>query len=198
MPILISCGLLCAKAVPVKVATTRPAATAALRNCIESPPWFYISRSASAAVRSFLQHATIILTCCQPLKRQPKFTLKEYKSSGMPFRNLDLRRVHLKHLRRAELPQFWEFDKGRHQQQSSRDRGRWGEVRNEMSINLMQSAHDAPRCKAKSKRTGKPVVRPRFAAVVSAGCMEPVAVRRRVSRMAITGTARAQKRRSRQ
>ncbi len=25
-----------------------------------------------------------------------------------------------------------------------------------MSINPMQSAHDAPRCKAKSKRTGKP------------------------------------------
>ena len=26
-----------------------------------------------------------------------------------------------------------------------------------MTINPMQSAHDAPRCKAKSKRTGKPL-----------------------------------------
>ena len=29
-----------------------------------------------------------------------------------------------------------------------------------MTINLMQSAHDAPRCKAKSKRTGKPCKSP--------------------------------------
>jgi hypothetical protein len=32
----------------------------------------------------------------------------------------------------------------------------WGEVPNLMTINPMQSAHDAPRCKAKSKRTGNP------------------------------------------
>jgi hypothetical protein len=41
-------------------------------------------------------------------------------------------------------------------------------------------------------------VRLRFAAVASVGCMEPVVVRRSVSRMGIIDTARAQKRRSRQ
>ncbi len=35
-----------------------------------------------------------------------------------------------------------------------------GRYQNEMSINPMQSAHGAPRCKAKSKRTGKPCCAP--------------------------------------
>ena len=36
-----------------------------------------------------------------------------------------------------------------------------------MTINPMQSAHDAPRCKAKSKRTGSAVERLRYAALAS-------------------------------
>src|SRR4051812_1995782 len=55
IPILISCGLFCAWAAPAKFATIRPAATAALRNCIDSTPWFSVSRLASVAVRFFLQ-----------------------------------------------------------------------------------------------------------------------------------------------
>src|SRR3954451_8487356 len=55
IPILISCGLFCAKAAPAKFASKRPAATAALRNCIDSPPWFQVSRFASVAARFFLQ-----------------------------------------------------------------------------------------------------------------------------------------------
>ena len=39
------------------------------------------------------------------LERQPTFTLKKYETPGMPFRDLDLRKIHLKHLSRAELPQ---------------------------------------------------------------------------------------------
>jgi hypothetical protein len=67
-----------------------------------------------------------------------------------------------------------------------------------MTINPMQSAHDAPRCKAKSKRTGK-----RCRAPAVRGC--------RVCRMhgakggapignqnGIIGTVRARKRRSKQ
>jgi hypothetical protein len=55
-----------------------------------------------------------------------------------------------------------------------------------------------PRLDAKLNRNeqGNAAVRLRFAAVVSAGCMEPVAARQLASRMAIIGTARAQKRRS--
>jgi hypothetical protein len=45
---------------------------------------------------------------------------------------------------------------------------------------------------------GSAVVRLRFAAVASVGCMGPAAARRPASRMAIIGTARAQKRRSKQ
>jgi hypothetical protein len=45
---------------------------------------------------------------------------------------------------------------------------------------------------------GSAVVRQRCAAFASVGCMEPGAGRRLVSRMGIIGTARVQKRRSRQ
>ena len=47
-----------------------------------------------------------------------------------------------------------------------------------MTINPMQGAHDAPRCKAKSKRTGK---RCRYAAVASVECMELGVARRPAS-----------------
>ena len=40
-----------------------------------------------------------------------------------------------------------------------------------MIINPMQSAHDAPRCNAKSKRTGKPCGAPAVAAAASVECM---------------------------
>ena len=55
-----------------------------------------------------------------------------------------------------------------------------------MTINPMQSAHDAPRCKAKSKRTGKRCRAPRFAAVASVECMGLKVARRLVTRMGLS------------
>src|ERR1700712_1843489 len=69
IPILISCGLFCAWADPARFATKTPAATAALRNCIDSPPWFYVSRLASLAARLFLQqryYNSLILPALSP------------------------------------------------------------------------------------------------------------------------------------
>ena len=59
-----------------------------------------------------------------------------------------------------------------------------------MTINPMQSAHDAPRCEAKSKPQGSAVVRLRYAAVASVGCMEPEVARRPASVTEIIGMGR--------
>jgi hypothetical protein len=58
-----------------------------------------------------------------------------------------------------------------------------------MSINPMQSAHDAPRCKAKSKRTGLRCRSPAVMAIPSAACMGPAAVRRKGKATGIFGMA---------
>jgi hypothetical protein len=58
-----------------------------------------------------------------------------------------------------------------------------------MTINPMQSAHDAPRCKAKSF-----VERLRYAAAASVECMVREVVRRPASATGIIGTACAQRR----
>jgi hypothetical protein len=65
-----------------------------------------------------------------------------------------------------------------------------------MTINPMQSAHDAPRCKAKSKRRGKRWEHLRYAAAASVACMGLKVARRTASVTEITGMARARRRRS--
>ena len=58
-----------------------------------------------------------------------------------------------------------------------------------MTINPMQSAHDAPRCKAKSKRTGKPILRLPCAATASVACTAQKVARRPASVTESIGTA---------
>ena len=62
-----------------------------------------------------------------------------------------------------------------------------------MSDNLMQKAHDAPRCGARSKRTGRVVVRQRCGDLVSAGCMALAVAPQRESETGITDMAPAQR-----
>jgi hypothetical protein len=78
-------------------------------------------------------------------------------------------------------------------------RGGGGRYQIEMTINPMQSAHDAPRCKANSKRTGEPcrgacgTRLSRLSNAWSKGWRG-----RPASVMETIGTARARKRRSKQ
>jgi hypothetical protein len=53
-----------------------------------------------------------------------------------------------------------------------------------------QSAHDAPRCKVKSKRTGKACRTPAVCGYAFAGCMAPAVARRRGRGTAISGMGR--------
>jgi len=82
----------------------------------EAVKWGHIGMSENAGFTPNLRYLTAALAASGKiaearqlarllLERQQKFTLKKYKSSGMPLRDLDLRRIHLEHLRRAELPQ---------------------------------------------------------------------------------------------
>ena len=74
---------------------------------------------------------------------------------------------------------------------------RWG-VEKGMSINPMHKAHAAPRCTAKSKRTGKPMSctrRARLEGLPDARCS--AVARPRANGMGITGTAPARRKPSR-
>ena len=55
-----------------------------------------------------------------------------------------------------------------------------------MSINPMQSAHDAPAAKPNQNGRASRVVRPRCAAIASVGCMEPAVARQRGKGTAIS------------